>query len=159
MMFDILMYLFETYIHSDIELLMDHEELTEELTRAGFHKEEIYKALDWLEQLAALQDSDQQPYLNPSYTPSIRIYTTAEMDKLDVVCRGFLIFLEQIKVLTQETREMVIDRVMELDSPEIELEDLKWIILMVLFNVPGSESAYQQMEELLFDLGDGSVLH
>jgi Smg protein len=157
MMFDILMYLFETYIHSDIELLMDHDELTDELTRAGFHKEEIYKALDWLEQLAALQDSDQQPYLNPSDNLSIRIYTAPEMDKLDVGCRGFLMFLEQIKVLTQETREMVIDRVMELDSPEIELEDLKWIILMVLFNVPGSESAYQQMEELLFDLGDGPL--
>ena len=52
---------------------------------------------------------------------------------------------------------MVIDRVMELDGPELELEDLKWVILMVLFNVPGSESAYQQMEELLFDLGDGPL--
>ncbi|MFM2481276.1 DUF494 family protein [Celerinatantimonas sp. YJH-8] len=157
-MFDILMYLFETYIHSDVELLMDHDELTEELTRAGFRKEEIYKALDWLEQLAALQESDQHPYLNPSATPSIRIFTDSEMNKLDVECRGFLMFLEQIKVLTAETREMVIDRVMELDSQEIELEDLKWIILMVLFNVPGSESAYQQMEELLFEVGDG-LLH
>ncbi|MFM2477078.1 DUF494 family protein [Celerinatantimonas sp. MCCC 1A17872] len=157
-MFDILMYLFETYIHSDVELLMDHDELTDELTRAGFRKEEIYKALDWLEQLAALQESDTHPYLNPSATPAIRIFTAPEMAKLDVECRGFLMFLEQIKVLTAETREMVIDRVMELDSPEIELEDLKWIILMVLFNVPGSESAYQQMEELLFEVGDG-ILH
>ncbi|WP_432455012.1 MULTISPECIES: DUF494 family protein [unclassified Agarivorans] len=156
-MFDILMYLFETYIHSDVELLMDHDELTEELSRAGFHKEEIYKALDWLEQLAALQDSDKQPYLNPSDIPSLRIYTAPEIAKLDVACRGFLLFLEQMKVLNAETREMVIDRVMELDGPELELEDLKWIILMVLFNVPGSESAYQQMEELLFDLGDGPL--
>lgn len=157
-MFDILMYLFETYIHSDAELLMDHDELTNELTRAGFRKEEIYKALDWLEQLAALQDSDAQPYLNPSATVAVRIYTPEEMAKLDVDCRGFLMFLEQIKVLTAQTREMVMDRVMELDSPEIELDDLKWIILMVLFNVPGSESAYQQMEDLLFEAGDG-MLH
>lgn len=157
-MFDILMYLFETYIHSDAELLMDHDELTNELTRAGFRKEEIYKALDWLEQLAALQDSDAQPYLNPSATVAVRIYTPEEMAKLDVDCRGFLMFLEQIKVLTAQTREMVMDRVMELDSPEIELDDLKWIILMVLFNVPGSESAYQQMEDLLFEVGDG-MLH
>ena len=29
---------------------------------------------------------------------------------------------------------------------------------MVLFNVPGSENAYQQMEELVFDESDG-VIH
>ncbi|WP_026957494.1 MULTISPECIES: DUF494 family protein [Aliagarivorans] len=156
-MFDILMYLFETYIHSDVELMMDHDELTEELSRAGFHKEEIYKALDWLEKLAALQDSDTQPYLNPSERPSLRVYTEQEMARIDVSCRGFILFLEQMQVLNAETREMVIDRVMELDGPELELEDLKWVILMVLFNVPGSENAYQQMEELLFDLGDGAV--
>ena len=39
------------------------------------------------------------------------------MDKLDVESRGFLLFLEQVKVLNVETREMVIDRVMELDEP------------------------------------------
>ncbi len=65
-------------------------------------------------------------------------------------CRGFLLFLEQINVLTTEIREMVIDRVMGLETNEFELDDLKWIILMVLFNVPGIVSAYTQMEELLY---------
>ena len=40
---------------------------------------------------------------------------------------------------------------LELDKPDIELDDLKWVVMMVLFNVPGSENAYQQMEELVFD--------
>ena len=35
-MFDILMYLFENYIHSEMEVVVDHDELTNELTRAGF---------------------------------------------------------------------------------------------------------------------------
>ncbi len=39
-----------------------------------------------------------------------------------------------------------------------ELEDLKWVILMVLFNIPGCENAYQQMEELLFEVNEG-MLH
>lgn len=54
-----------------------------------------------------------------------------------------------------DTREMVIDRIMALDSNEIDLEDLKWVVLMVLFNIPGYESAYQQMEELLFEVNEG----
>lgn len=48
-MFDILMYLFENFIHSETEIRVDQDELTEELVRAGFHHDEIYKALAWLE--------------------------------------------------------------------------------------------------------------
>lgn len=154
-MFDILMYLFENYIHSDVEALVDQEELTAELSRAGFHKDEIYKALSWMERLADLQESDAHPYLLREDHPSTRIYTSEELVRLDVECRGFLLFLEQIKVLDSHTREMVIDRVMELEMDEFSLDDLKWVVLMVLFNVPGREGAYSQMEDLLFDVADG----
>ncbi|MCW8331452.1 DUF494 family protein [Photobacterium sp. SDRW27] len=156
-MMDILMYLFETYIHSDVELLVDQDELSEELLRAGFHQEDIYKALTWLEKLAALQETEDTPYMNNSAVTSIRVYTSQEMARLDTVCRGFLIYLEQIHVLSADTREMVIDRVMELDTAEFVLDDLKWIILMVLFNAPGNESAYSQMEELLYGAEDGYI--
>lgn len=39
-------------------------------------------------------------------------------------------------MLNLETREMVIERVLALDTAEFDLEDLKWVILMVLFNIP-----------------------
>lgn len=68
---------------------------------------------------------------------TMRIYTKKENVRLDASCRGFLLFLEQIQVLNLETREMVIDRVMALDNTEFDLEDLKWVVLMVLFNIPG----------------------
>lgn len=157
-MMDILMYLFETYIHSDAELMVDQDELEDELLRAGFHQEEIYKALDWLEDLAALQQSDQQTAIAMSASTSTRIYTDKEKNRLDVKSRGFLLFLEQVNVLTTETREMVIDRVMGLETQELLLDDLKWIILMVLFNVPGNENAYTLMEELLYTAETG-ILH
>ena len=48
-MFDVLMYLFETYIHSDADVMVEQDELTDELSRAGFDKDEIEKALNWLE--------------------------------------------------------------------------------------------------------------
>lgn len=157
-MFDILMYLFENIVHSDVEVLLDHDELTDELTRAGFHQDEIYKALDWLEKLAELQMSESNPYLaNVTIDNTFRIYTAEEKAKLDNDCIGWLMFLQQINILNTGTREMVIDRVMELDSPEFCLEDLKWVVLMVLFNVPGSEKAYAQMEDLLFDEQDGPL--
>lgn len=158
MMMDILMYLFETYIHSDAELQVDQDELEDELLRAGFHQKDIYKALNWLEELAALQQTDAKSAISTSASTSMRIFTAQEMERLNIESRGFILFLEQIKVLTPETREMVMDRVMGLETHELELDDLKWIILMVLFNVPGNENAYTLMEELLYSKEQG-ILH
>lgn len=158
-MFDVLMYLFETYVHTEQEIQVDQEALSDELTRAGFHPEEINKALIWLEKLAALQESNVTPYLLAQAPDTIRIYTDEEMNRLDVECRGFLLFLEQIEVLDTDTREMVIDRVMELEAGELELEDLKWVVLMVLFNVPGHEAAYEKMETILFEAKGEGMQH
>ena len=156
-MFDILMYLFETYIQNESEAMVDHDLLTDELTRAGFHQDEIYKALNWLEKLAALQDTDAYPYFTRVGNQSVRIYTSEEMQLLDTQSRGFILFLEQVNVLDFITREMVIDRVMELDTKYFSMDDLKWVILMVLFNVPGKESAYSQLEDLIFEEPDGPL--
>ena len=156
-MFDILMYLFENYIHSEAEVMVDHDILTDELTRAGFHQGEIYKALAWLEKLASLQDSDAYPYFPRVGRNSVRVFTSEECQILDIECRGFLMFLEQVNVLDFSTREMVIDRVMELDTEFFSIDDLKWVVLMVLFNVPGQETAYSQMEDLIFDEHEGPL--
>nr|WP_086937742.1 DUF494 family protein [Thaumasiovibrio occultus] len=156
-MMDILMYLFETYIHSEVELQVDQDTLSDELLGAGFSKAEINKALNWLEKLAALQESAEQHPMQSNALTSMRVYTDKEMLYLNTQCRGFLLFLEQIHVLSTETREMVIDRVMELETQEFHLDDLKWVILMVLFNVPGHESAYHQMEDLIYDVEQGLI--
>ena len=151
------MYLFENYIHSEAEVMVDHDTLTDELTRAGFHQDEIYKAISWLENLTALQDTDAYPYFKRDAKPSFRIYTDEEKQLLDKECQGFLMFLEQVNVLDFTTREMVIDRIMELDTKLFTIDDLKWVVLMVLFNVPGKESAYSQMEDLIFDEPEGPL--
>lgn len=157
-MFDILMYLFENMIHNESEIHLDQDQLTEELEGAGFHRDEIYKALAWLERLAALQDENTPTNLTSGAISAVnRVYTYEEQIRLDTDCRGLLIFLEQVNVLDATTREMVIDRVMEIDNKEFELEDLKWVVLMVLFNLPGKEKAYAQIEGLLFDAPQGPL--
>ncbi len=88
----------------------------------------------------------------------MRIYTSEECEKLDLEARGFLMFLEQAGVLDHYTREMVIDRIMALGEDEIDLDQLKWVVLMVLFNQPGREAAYAWMEDLVFDEMPG-ILH
>lgn len=145
---DVLMYLFENYMDDDAGEGHDQESLKSELLGAGFPSVEIEKAFEWLEGLAAVQD---MPACPESRTKSLRVYTGEEIEKLNVTCRGFLQFLEQVGVLDHLSRELVIDRVMALESDEIDLEQLKWVILLVLFNQPGQEAAYAWMEELVFD--------
>lgn len=154
-MFDVLMYLFETYIHSEAEMSVDQDKLTDDLAQVGFQRQDIYSALNWLEKLADLQEGDAAPLLLAADPQALRIYTEEETLLLDADCRGFLLFLEQIQVLNFEAREMVIERAMALETNEFGLEDLKWVVLMVLFNIPGAEGAYQQMEELLFEANEG----
>ncbi|MDH5178456.1 MAG: DUF494 family protein [Gammaproteobacteria bacterium] len=154
---DVLMYLFENYMNDDIEFDSDEESLRSELHAAGFRHTEISKAFDWLEGLSELQDMPVEAVQNPA--SSIRIYTDKECERLDVECRGFLQFLEQTGVLNTITREMVIDRAMALGSgaEEFDLEQLKWVVLMVLFNQPGHEAAYAWVEDLVFDETAGQL--
>jgi Smg protein len=81
----------------------------------------------------------------------MRLFNDVESEKLDVECRGYLLFLEQVGVLDQQTREVVVERVLALEEDEIDLEQLKWVVLMVLFYQPGREVAYAWMEDLVFE--------
>ena len=153
---DVLMYLFENYLDDDdTETEADRETLTVELEEAGFAKLEINKAFDWLENLARNPPESELPI---NQRDALRVYAAAELEKLTVECRGFMQYLENIGILEPAQREVVVDRIMALDNSEIDLEQVKWIILMVLFNRPGQEDAYARMEELVFDDSLG-VMH
>ncbi len=149
---DVLLYLFEHYFTEDADLVRDRDSLKsgplfEELGQAGFSPAEINKAFDWLDALAV-----QRPIPSPLRADGpTRIYAGPELVKLDVECRGFLLFLEQHRVLDAGQRELVLDRAMALDQDELDLDDLKWVVLMVLFNQPGSEAAYAWMETQMFE--------
>lgn len=153
---DVLMYLFENYMDRDPDILPDQESLKVELVHAGFSNSEVEKAFDWLDGLAALKEQ-----VFESGVParrSLRVFTPRESKKLSRECRGFLMYLEQIGVLDANNRELVIDRVMALDGDEIDLPQLKLIILMALFNQPGQEAAFAWIEDQVFEEVK-SVLH
>lgn len=142
---DVLLYLFENYIDTEDSYQPDKDTLELELERVGFQELEIHKALNWLDTMTVVAPQVDNPDI------SIRVFNDIEMERLDVHCRGYLLFLEQVGVLDVETREVVIERVLVLDSEEIDLEQLKWVVLMVLFYQPGREVAYAWMEDLVFE--------
>lgn len=152
---DVLMYLFQHYmsnVSNDTDFDPDRESMATELLEAGFPSREINRAFEWLDGLVARQAIS---LIAVNEGCSFRIYSDQEAAWLDLECQGFLLFLEQAGVLNSDTRELVIDRVMALENDDMDLTQLKWIILMVLFNQPGQEEAYAWMEDLMFEEVEG----
>ena len=144
---DVLMYLFQNYLSMDMPEQPDRDSVQDELLAAGFLSAEIGRAFDWLDGLAERLEAPATLPQNPSF----RIYGEQEIRRLTAECQGYILFLEQIGILDAQTRELVIDRVLALNDEDLDLTDLKWIVLMVLFSHPEQEEAYASMEDLLWD--------
>lgn len=146
---DILIYLFENYFDADLDCAPepDRDTLRDELERAGFSEREVGRALEWLEQLSA--DPNRTGAIPGSR--AIRIFDAREQARLDTDCRGYILYLENIGIVSAAQRELVVDRLLALDVQQIDIEQVKWVVLMVLFSQPGREGAYLRMEDLVFD--------
>lgn len=149
---DVLMYLFENYQAGEFSNTDNQANLRDELVAAGFPEEEVNNAFGWLDGLA---ETRQLPLI---FGPdrSLRLYAREEMARLSAECRGFLLYLEQLGILTVHAREMVIDRLMALDE-DVDLERVKWVCLLVLMNEPESEEAFAHVEEMVYY--SGAFLH
>ncbi|MDH3325397.1 MAG: DUF494 domain-containing protein [Gammaproteobacteria bacterium] len=153
---DVLMYLFENYMDDEEDSTkQDKSALTVELQEAGFHLSEIDKAISWLEGLSDLQESE--PSGAKQSKKSFRVFSEHEKQKLNRDCMGFIYFMDNIGAFDQHIREIIIDRVMALETPEIDLEQLKWVILLVLFNQPGHEATFEWIEDVVFDEVSSSI--
>ena len=88
----------------------------------------------------------------------MRLYSDEEVQRIDMESRGLLLFLEQNGILDPLSRELVIERAMALENPELDSDDIQWIALLVLLNQPGQETAFSLMENLVYD-GIPDLLH
>jgi len=143
--FDVLIYLFERFLCRDAEGEPDNDEVRIDLIEAGFPQAEISKALDWLDELT------EQQVIQSASIPAFRVFSAEETARLDTESRGLLMSLEQSGILNPASRELVIDRVMAIEEEPISLENLKWMVLMVLFSRPDEDVAFARMEHLVYD--------
>jgi Smg protein len=129
-MYEILVYLFEHCQQTD--LAQDSELVAKKLSAAGFEDTEITEALSWLAGVLRVPHRNFAPI--PDSRETFRAFAPRELEKLDTECRGFLLFLEQSGILTPQTREHVIERALAATEPSLSLEQLKLVVLMVLWN-------------------------
>jgi Smg protein len=134
---DILIFVFDRYMLADAVQVPDRAHLARDLERAGFQRDAVERALDWLTDLAFGHD---RPLIAPhgdAAAGGLRVFVDSELARLTSACRGMLLSLEQARVITAQQREIVIERLLALESEELDTEQLKWVVLMVLSSQPG----------------------
>ncbi len=167
---DILIYVFDRYMLSDGPEVPERDELAQDLERAGFEQANVERALDWLADLAgerntalpnplsftdatlehAAGDAEDGPVAALAVPTSMRVFTDGELSRLSAECRGYLMSLERTGILSALQREIVIDRLLALENEELDVEQLKWVVLMVLSSQPGAEVACSRMEDIVW---------
>ena len=139
-MFDILVYLYETYYRPDA--CPEPAALARKLSAVGFDEVEISEALMWLTDLNEMAGPQQPPAFTSTGT---RFYVAQEVAALGVAALGFVQFLESAKVLCPAQREIVIERALTLNESPVALGKLKVIVLMLLW------SQGKEPDALMFD--------
>jgi len=146
-MYDVLVYLFENC--QQAELADDRERVARKLSAAGFEDSDITEALHWL--AGVLHAPRGVSAALPDPQRSFRAFAPRELAKLDAECRGFVMTLEHSGILNPETRELVLERSLAASGATLCLDQLKLIVLMVLWNQQTSTS--QLLAEDLFSTG------
>ncbi|HYP67405.1 MAG TPA: DUF494 domain-containing protein [Thiobacillaceae bacterium] len=141
-MFEILVYLYESYRHAD--LTPDRPALEQRLFAAGFDEAEIARALDWFTRMSV---SPSHPRLPEA---GFRHFAPEEADRLDSECQSTLRYLEQAQILDAESREWVIHGLLHLGGEEIEPDHVRWMTLIVLWS-RGFIEHYTFLEDLLIN--------
>jgi Smg protein len=147
---EILIYVFDRYMLVETPAVPQRERLARDLERAGFAPAKVERALEWLTDLAFRQER-AAPEQAAAPAEGVRVFTDGELMRLSTGCRGLLLTLERARVLTAQQREIVIERMLALDADELDTEQLKWVVLMVLSSQPGYELAVERLGGLMLE--------
>lgn len=153
-MFDILVYLFQHYM--EFSARPEPGTLAKKLSAVGFEQGEIDEALAWLN---GLNEQDDHAVADPAGTTPHRVFTTEEQQRLGTECLGFLLFLENSRIVSPFQCEIILERAIALAGGEegMSLPEFKVIVLMVLWS-QSVELDTLLIEALLTDPED-EVLH
>lgn len=145
---DVLVYLFENYMTEHVDLKENYtvNHIYQGLEDAGFTKKIIDHAFQWLHDVNEMSNQIIQQSADAH-----RIYAGIERQFLDEECIDFIMYLEDTKILNPSTREFLVNSLLNLNADNIDVDDLQWLALIILYIQPDQEQAFASMESLMFD--------
>ena len=143
----VLIYVYDHYMLADPGDVPERRHMLEDLQKRGFSVSEVVQAMEWLSALVG--DKRAGAGDTASDGAGLRIFADGELSRLAPDCRAFLMLLDRQRVLTPRQRELVIERALALDVDEVDVEQLKWVVLLVLSSQPGQELAFARFESVM----------
>ena len=143
---DILLYLFEYYSEDPVRELNTSFVIRDHLIDAGFQDAAIDHAMDWVE---IFKNPKEDIMLHIPSSSSVRILSDDEKNLLDVECQNYISRLEKFGLLTPEKRELLIDKLTSIGFEPMDLEVVKALSILMLFQEPSVEvrlHAYENEE-------------
>tara|TARA_Y100000814_G_scaffold93102_1_gene64027 strand:- start:85 stop:573 length:489 start_codon:yes stop_codon:yes gene_type:complete len=143
---DILLYLFEYYSEDPVRESDTSFVIRDHLIDAGFQDAAIDHAMDWVE---IFKDPKEDTMLHVPSSSSVRILSDDEKNLLDVECQNYISRLEKFGLLTPEKRELLIDKLTSIGFEPMDLEVVKALSILMLFQEPSVEvrlHAYENEE-------------
>ena len=151
-MFDIIVYLFESYF--DTGSYPGPDKLAVKLSAAGFEQDEITQAVKWLSGLQEMSHSDYPAIINKTGS---RCFADLERQRICADGLLFISFWEQNNVISPVVREMILDRAVAFGLDGLGLDKIKLIARMVLWNQ--NEELDPLVIEDLLTPSNSSLLH
>ena len=152
-MFEVLVFIFENYIAH--HALPDDDVMAQELSAAGFNQQDIQGAVGWFQEMRSMLT--QPPAVYSHQHSATRILTDSELKKINIESISFVLFLRQANVINDVERDLIIDRAMALKQEQVNIEEMRWITMIALWN-EGREKDYLFVEDALFN-PRGLTLH
>lgn len=156
-MLDVLIYLLEEY-ESEKDYDNEREFLTHELVTAGFDSFEIGQAWGWLDDLAIqVESTDHMVAFSKLY--STRVLSAHEKAHLSSDAQSFLAILQTSDLIDTVTYELILDRLIALEcgADELNMEQVRWVVLMVAFNRVSAVNQFVALEHLIFSDRDAAL--
>lgn len=145
-MFEVLVFMFENYFtHHET---LDDAVMEQELSAAGFEQDDILGAFDWFQQMQSMFSAPLFDYSHEK--TAIRIFSSNECKRINTESLGFLVFLQQAKVINDVERDLIVERAMALDTNRLGIEEMRWITMMALWS-QGRDKDYSFVEDALFN--------
>ena len=149
----VLIYVYDHYMLADPADVPQRRHMLADLRKRGFSMSEVVNAMEWLSALVGDHRAAAGAGDTESEGAGLRIFADGELSRLSADCRAFLMLLDRQHVLTTRQRELVIERALALDIDEIDVEQLKWVVLLVLSARPGQEQAFARFESVMSNGG------
>lgn len=148
-MLDAILYLFDKHISAYTKFTANEAVLADELEEHGYPLNTIDRTVAWVSNIPKLKRHLESLALRDN---TLRIFSAEEGKIISAPIRAYIAQLEKSGFITTTEREIIISCIMQIDkTDELELSQIKRVIVMVLFNLSDKYNALLAYEHILND--------